>query len=179
MTRTHATLALLAALLFPCAQGCRTGVGATQPPAAATAQATAAAPTPYAAPFPARARGTEAFEPFVNLSGGRVFSAREVAHKPRRADMKVRADYPVLLGDERSAAREFNRLARALVVEDVTPYIESGPDPEKEQHPHWRDVEECHAVSYADGEPKVLIPFDRLKDIIDPRGPLAVLAGGE
>ena len=298
MTRTHTTLALLAALLLPCAQACRsTSAGAAQAPDA-SAQDTAAAPTPHAAPFPALKRGTEAFETFVNLSGGRGFSAREVAHKPKRKDMRVRADYPVLLGDDRPAAREFNRLARALVVEDVTPYIESERDHEKEGDPNWKDVEEwrevyhkvvyasdevasvlffvegynwgaAHShhkpvtlnfdlkagreiglaqvfrpgsdylrtvselctedlerqfagrlgprpfgagptlleglkpkpenfdawvvtrdglvfvfeeyqvVAYADGEPKVLIPFARLKEILDPRGPLAGLAGSE
>jgi hypothetical protein len=39
--------------------------------------------------------------------------------------------------------------------------------------------EEYQVVAYADGEPKVLIPFDRLSDIIDPRGPLAALAARE
>ena len=298
MTRAHTTLALLAALLLSCAQACRTtSTGATQPTTAA-AQTPTAAPTPYAAPFPALERGTDAFKPFVNLSGGRGFSAREVAHKPTRKDMKVSADYPVLLGDERPAAGEFNRLARTFVVKDVTPYVESDPDPEKERDPNWKDVEEYHevyhkvvyasdevasvlffvegynwgaahgyhypvtlnfdlkagreiglaqvfkpgsdylrtlsdlctedlerqfagqlgphpfgagptlleglkpkaenfdawvvtrdglvfvfeeyqVVSYADGEPKVLIPFDRLKGIIDPRGPLAGVAGSE
>jgi hypothetical protein len=39
--------------------------------------------------------------------------------------------------------------------------------------------EEYQVVSYADGEPKVLIPFERLREIIDPRGPLARLAAHE
>jgi hypothetical protein len=159
MTRTHTTLVLLAALLLPCAQACRaTSAGAAQAP---PAQTPAAAQTPYAAPFPALARGTDAFEPFVNLSGGRGFSAREVAHKPARKDMKVRADYPVLLGDDRPAAREFNRLARTFVLDDVTPYIESDPDPEKERHPHWKDVEEYHNVSH-----KVVYASDELVSVL-------------
>jgi hypothetical protein len=39
--------------------------------------------------------------------------------------------------------------------------------------------EEYQVVSYADGEPKVLIPFERQREIIDPRGPLARLAAHE
>ncbi|HEX8291937.1 MAG TPA: RsiV family protein, partial [Pyrinomonadaceae bacterium] len=35
---------------------------------------------------------------------------------------------------------------------------------------------EYEVASYADGEPKVLIPFDSLREIIDPRGALARLA---
>jgi hypothetical protein len=291
MSRTHGAFALLAALLLPCAQGCRTG--AAVPPAALLRQQppnTSATPEPYAPPFPAQKRGDEAFEPFVSLSGGRVFESREVRRKPVRKDMKVSASYPVLSGDDRPAAREFNRRARSFVLDEVTPYLESDGDAEKEKEPFWKGVEEYHdvyhkvvfasdglvstlfyvdsynwgaahgihhpvtlnfdlkagreiklaqlfrpgsdylsriaalcredlerqfgrgfpfftgglgpkpdnykswvvtrgglvlifeeyqVVAYADGEPKVLIPFDSLKEIIDPRGPLAALAGNE
>jgi hypothetical protein len=36
--------------------------------------------------------------------------------------------------------------------------------------------EEYQVASYAEGEPKVLIPYERLKDIINPQGVLAALA---
>jgi hypothetical protein len=39
--------------------------------------------------------------------------------------------------------------------------------------------EEYQLVAYAQGEPKVLIPFESLRDIIRPRGPLASLAASE
>ncbi|MET0647954.1 MAG: hypothetical protein ABW208_15160 [Pyrinomonadaceae bacterium] len=101
MSDAHRALALLAALVFPCAQGCR--VGASAPRAALLTQeapgpSATPAPAPPAPPFPALKRGTEAFEPFLNLS---------------------------------------------------------------------------------DGEPKVLITFDSLKDIINPRGALAGRAAHE
>lgn len=301
MSRTRRALALLAALAFPCAQGCRIGAGA--PPSALlsreAARPAATAAAPYAPPFPANKRGDDAFEPSVNLSGGRVLESRAVEREPARKDVKVSASYPALSGDDRPAAREFNRRARSFVVGEVKPYLESVGDPEKEKDPYWKDVEEYHnvshkvvfasdelvsilfyvdgynwgaahgihhpvtlnfdlkagreirlaqlfrpgsdylrriaalcdedlrrqfpdgypggyslgsadgytsgvapkpenykswvvtrgglvfifeeyqVVSYADGEPKVLIPFDRLREVIDPRGPLAALAGNE
>lgn len=38
---------------------------------------------------------------------------------------------------------------------------------------------EYQVASYADGEPKVLIPFASLRDVLDPRGALARLATNE
>lgn len=163
MLRTRRTFALLAALLLlPCAQGCRTSAGATQ--AALSKQQSpnpSATPEPYAPPFSAQKRGDEAFEPFVNLSGGRVFASREVGRRPARKDLKVSANYPELLGDDGPAAREFNRRARALVLEDVTPYLESDPDPEKENNPNWKDVEEFYDVSH-----KVVFASDELASVL-------------
>lgn len=154
MSRTHAAHALLAALALLCAQGCRNGTGAprasapTQGPPSAPAAAPPT-PAPDAPPFPARQRGPRAFQPFVNLSGGRRFESREVGRKPLRKDLKVSADYPVLLGDEGAAAREFNRRARAFVLDEVTPYLDDTPDREKEKDPVWKDAEEYHDVSHA------------------------------
>jgi hypothetical protein len=151
MFRAHRAFLLLAVLAFPCAQGCRHGTGTPQ---AATlthepqSSAAAPTPTPYAPPFPALKRADEAFEPFINLSGGRSFESRKVAHNSPRKDLKVSANYPVLLGDDGTAAREFNRRVRALVLEDVTPYLDPYPDAEKEQDPQWKDVEEFHDVSH-------------------------------
>lgn len=156
MSRTQMTLALLAALLLPCAQACRTSAGATQ-----STPAAAQTPTPDAAPFPALKRGDEAFEPFVKLSGGRGLSAREVARKSARKDFKVSADYPVLLGDAGPAAREFNRRARAFVIDDVTPYLDAGRDAEKEGDPRWKDVEEYHDVHH-----KVVYASDELVSVL-------------
>ena len=165
MPRAHRTFFLLAALIFPCVQGCRNGSGAPQ---AATLthepqSSAAAAPTPtaHAPPFPALKRGDEAFEPFVNLSGGRSFESRKVERKPLRKDLKVSADYPVLLGDDGPAVREFNRRVRALVMEDVSQYLEADPDSEKEQDPRWKDVEEFHDVSH-----KVVYASDELVSVL-------------
>lgn len=160
MSQTHRALVLLAALLLPCAQGCRASAGAPQA-APSEQHSPAPAPSPYAPPFPALKRGDEAFETFVNLSGGRRFETREVGRRPARKDLKVRADYPLLVGDGGPAAREFNRRARALVIEDVTPYLESDPDPEKEKHPHWKDVEEYFNVSH-----KVVFASDEVVSVL-------------
>lgn len=175
MSKTPKALFALAALACACAQGC----GGQQhserhaPAAFANAQTLphAAAPTPshavapgpaaYAPPFPARQRGTAAFEPFVNLSGGRRFESRAVGGKPARKDLKAGGDYPVLLGDGGPAAREFNRRARALVVEEVTPYLADGPDPEKEKNAHFRDADEFHKVSH-----KVVFASDEVVSVI-------------
>lgn len=275
MSLSHRALVLLVALLALCARGGHAvAVRAPQ--------------------YPALERGDAAFRPFVRMSGGRRFESREVSRKPRRKDLKVTANYPVLVGDGRPGAREFNRRARAFVLGEVTPYLYAGRDLEKERSPHWKDVqeyvdvshkvvyasdevasvlfyvqgynwgaghgyhrpvtlnfdlrsgreielarlfrpgsnylrvvaafcaedlkrqfaqkfpgglgffpegfkprrknfgswvftpdglvlifEEYQVVSYADGEPKVLIPFERLREIIDPRGPLARLAAHE
>jgi len=105
-------------------------------------------PTPYAAPFPALKRGASAFEPFVRLSGGRRLESYSVSDEPARKDLKVTADYPVLVGDPGRAAREFNRLTHDFVLDAVTPYLESGPDPEKERDPFWKDAEEWRSVSH-------------------------------
>ncbi|HEV2862674.1 MAG TPA: RsiV family protein [Pyrinomonadaceae bacterium] len=135
---------VLAAAACLCAQACG-GRAATRQSASSTAAPT---PTPHAPTFPALQRGTAGFVPFVNLGAGRRFEAREVGRKPRREDLEVSADYPVLLGDEGPAAREFNRLARALVLEDVTPYLEARPDHEKRRDRHFKDVKESHHVSH-------------------------------
>lgn len=160
MSLTHKALVLLAALLLPCAQGCRTSAGAQQA-ALPGQQSPSPTPAPYAPPFPALRRGDEAFETFVKLSGGRRFESREVGRKPARKDLKVSADYPVLRGDDGPAAREFNRRARALVLEDVTPHLESDPDPEKEKHPHWKDVGEYLNVSH-----KVVFASDEVVSVL-------------
>ena len=164
MFRAHRAHATLAALLFLCAQGCRTRADA--PRAALLTQQSPSAPaapepTPHAPPFPARQTGDEAFESFINLSGGRRFESHEVKRKPLRKDLRVRADYPVLLGDYGSAAREFNRRARAFVMENVTPYLVSDPDPEKNSYPHWKDVEEYYNVSH-----KVVYASDEVVSVL-------------
>ncbi|HEX6183036.1 MAG TPA: RsiV family protein [Pyrinomonadaceae bacterium] len=169
-----ALVALAAAAACACAQGCAGPDGTPQvarvtpvsaqpsSASAATSPANVATPTPppYAPPFPALERGTDAFEPHVSLSGGRRLESREVGRKPSRKDLKVEADYPVLLGDERPAAREFNRRVRSLVLDEVTPSLEAGRDPEKEKHPHWKDVEEYHNVSH-----KVVYASDELVSV--------------
>jgi hypothetical protein len=158
MPRAHGALVVIAAALCLCAQGCGSRAGAPQfaqamseparPSATASALSAATPPAPYEPPYPAHERGAKAFEPSVSLSGGRRFESREVGQKPARKDLKVVADYPVLLGDDRPAAREFNRRARALVMGEVTSYLQDEPDPEKEKSPHWKDVEESHRVSH-------------------------------
>ncbi len=159
MPRAYVTLAMLAALASACAQGCRTSVGATQSPTAATTLAQT--PARHAPPFPALKRGADAFDSFINLGGGRRFESRKVGRKPARKDLRVEADYPVLLGDESPGAREFNRRARAFVVDEVTPYVESGPDPEKEKDPRWKGVEEYHDVSH-----KVVFASDEVVSVL-------------
>lgn len=291
MSHAHRALFTLALL---CAQGCggradvpRVAASTPEPLPSATPSQTPAPP-----PFPARERGETAFEPFVNLSGGRRFESREVEQKPLRKDLEFGATYPVLVGDDRPAAREFNRRARAIVMEDVQPYLKDrsdpdrdrmkgvdmehhvthkvvyatdevvsvlfyvtgystpaahgyhfpvtfnfdlktgrdielarvfkprsgylrtiaqlcaadlerqfgwkypsatsplfarGAEPKRENYTSWvvtRDglvfiFEEYQVMSYADGEPKVLIPFDTLQESIDPRGALAPLAAHE
>lgn len=175
MFRTPRTLFALAALACACAQGSgghkNSGRHApaafanaqTLPPVAAQTPSHAAAPGPaaYAPPFPARVRGADAFEPFVNLSGGRRFESRAVGGKPARKGLKAGGDYPVLLGDGGPAAREFNRRARALVVEEVTPYLEGSPDPEKEKNPHFKDADEFHKVFH-----KVVFASDEVVSVI-------------
>jgi hypothetical protein len=151
MSHAHRALALLAALVWPCAQGCR--VGASAPPAARSMQespapSAAPAPTPHVAPLPADERGTDAFEPYVNLSGGRAIESREVDQKPVRKDLKVTANYPALVGDDRPAAREFNRRTRTFVLGGVSPYLYDTGDTEKAKDPHWKDVEEFYDVSH-------------------------------
>ena len=170
MFETSKALFALAALACACAQGCGGHKKSERHAPAAFAHAQTPAPTPssaapepvrYVPPFPARERGTRAFEPFVNLSGGRRFESRAVEREPARKDLKVRADYPVLLGDDGPAAREFNRRARALVAEDVTQYLEAGPDPEKKKDPHFKDVEEFHNLSH-----KVVFASDAVVSVI-------------
>jgi hypothetical protein len=161
MFRAHRVLFLLAALVFPCAQGCRTSAGATQATLTPEPPLPSATPTPSAPPFPALKRGDEAFEPFNSLSGGRSFESRAVERKPARKDLKVSADYPVLVGDVGAAAREFNRRTRAFVVGDVTPYLEAGRDLEKEKNPNWKDVEEFHNVSH-----KVVYASDEVVSVL-------------
>jgi hypothetical protein len=175
MSRTPRALFALAALTCACAQGCA-GHGNTErharassahaqtpPPVAAQTPSHAAAqePAAYAPPFPARRRGGDAFEPFVNLSGGRRFESRAVERRPARKDLKVSADYPVLVGDDGPAAREFNRRARALVMGDVTQYLEDGPDHEKEKNDHFKDAGEFHNVSH-----KVVFASDEVVSVI-------------
>lgn len=165
--RLKSLVALLAASsALACAQGCaglangqesaRAAVAARQ-----SAREPAPAPTTYAPPFPALKRGDEAFESFIKVSGGRAFESREVRQKPPRNDLKVDANYPVLLGDSRPAAREFNRRVRAFVLDDVTPYLEAEPDPEKEKNPFWKDVEEWHSVSH-----KLIFASDDLVSVL-------------
>jgi hypothetical protein len=173
MSRALKSLFALAAALAACAcaQGRWSHTTSESHAPAALALAQTHAPTPseaarpmpaaYAPPFPARERGADAFEPFVNLSGGRRFESRGVGRKPARKDLKVSADYPVLAGDAGPAAREFNRRVRSLVVREVTPYIEDGPDPEKEKDPHFKDVEEYHNVSH-----KVVFASDAVVSVL-------------
>lgn len=159
MSHAQRALVTLAALALICAQGC--GGRADVPRAAASTPEpprppAAPAQTPTPPPFPARERGDSAFDPFINLGGGRRFESREVGRQPARKDLKVGADYPVLVGDRSPAAREFNRRARSFVLGEVTPYLEAGRDPEKEKNPFWKDVEEFynvrHKVVFASGD---------------------------
>jgi hypothetical protein len=167
MSHAHRALGLLAALLLSCAQGCRAGepraAASTPEPAptpaapqsAAPQSSAAASPTPTrpAPPFPARDRGHRAFEPFINLSGGRRFESREVEQKPVRKDLEFGANYPVLLGDDSRAARDFNRRTRAIVMEDVKPYLKDRSDPDKDRM-KGVDMEHhvTHKVVYATDE---------------------------
>lgn len=152
-------VALAAAAACALAQGCAGRSAASQSTQAAGATApssaiTAATPTPNAATptptpstprFSARERGADAFEPFIDMSGGRRFESRKVGRKPVRADLDFGADYPVLLGDEGRAAREFNRQAREFVMEDVEPYLQDRSDARKK----WSEgVDMEHHVSH-------------------------------
>ncbi|HEX8338406.1 MAG TPA: RsiV family protein [Pyrinomonadaceae bacterium] len=159
MPHAHGAFVTLAALALLCAQGCvgradvpRAAASTPEPPPPSAAPAQTPAPPPY----PAQKRGDEAFEPFISLGGGRRFESREVERKPARKDLKVGADYPVLVGDRSAAAREFNRRARSFVLGEVTPYLEPGRDLEKEKDPFWKDVEEFynvrHRVVFAAGD---------------------------
>lgn len=172
MSRTPKALLALAALTCACAQGCgghrdperhppaSSAHAQTSPPAAAPTPPHAAAPEPaaYAPPFPARERGTDAFEPSVNLSGGRRFESRAVERKPLREDLEFGADYPVLVGGGGAAEREFNRRARALVMDEVTPYLRERP---RRRNEHEVGVELEHYVRH-----KVVYATDELVSVL-------------
>ncbi|HVF43637.1 MAG TPA: RsiV family protein [Pyrinomonadaceae bacterium] len=156
-----------AAAALACAQG-RAGVrqssqAATQAAAQPAQQdATSATPKPtptptpsYAPPFPSQKRGGEAFEPVLRMSGGRAFESRSLALRPARKDLELSADYPVLVGDERPAARKFNRLMRDFAAEEMRPLLRdrSDPDDKKDRFegvPMERQV--SHTIVYASDE---------------------------
>ena len=128
--------------------------------------APAAWPAPYAppappAPLPAWARGTDAFASSVFLSNGRHFETQTIERQLRRNKFVVTADYPQLVGDERSAVQQFNATVVALVSTDIEPYLQAKRDRAKERNPHWRDVEEYHHVTH-----KIVFASDDLVSVL-------------
>lgn len=156
MSHAHRALVPLAAAALLCAQGCRGRADAPQAAALTTptpSPSPTPTPSPSPSPYPARERGDDAFEPFINLSGGRRFESRAVGQKPLRKDLDFGASYPVLSGDDGPAAREFNRHARALVLEDVTPYLNERPRPGSDREPGVElEHHVTHKVVYASDE---------------------------
>lgn len=115
------------------------------PPAAAQSVYAPAAPEPYAPPFPSRECGDAAFEPFIRMSDGRAFESRELAPRPARKDLKLGANYPVLVGDAGRGAREFNRLALAFVTGELRPFLRDRSDADRDR---LKGVEMEHHVSH-------------------------------
>lgn len=152
----RATPAALSLALLPLASAylsCSPSAASGPTPSATPSPvaATAAQETAHAAEvgeLPARERGAAAFEPFIGMSGDRRFETRTVEKKLTRTKFEVSANYPQLLGDTGPQARRFNRLVRALVFEEIGPYLEDQPDHEKEKSDFWKDVKEWHRVSH-------------------------------
>ncbi|HEX8458104.1 MAG TPA: DUF3298 domain-containing protein [Pyrinomonadaceae bacterium] len=116
-----------------------------------------AKPADPAQTLPALERGADAFESVINLSGGRRFETRTIEKRLTKRKFVVTARYPELTGDRSTAARGFNQSAESLVARDLKPFLKDERDPEKERHPHWRDVEEDHVVSH-----KVIFASDEI-----------------